>query len=91
MKARRRLFRYADPYDADGSKDLFFDAIKENFVFHYEQIVRATSSGTGGKKIGKSLPIFSLDRESCALRVQEICPQCFPARRMTENIRSEDT
>ena len=98
MKARRRLFRYADPYDADGSKDLFFDAIKENFIFHYEHsdtyrkicdgmdfspeklqsysdienipfiptlffkrhvtyslpkrrmIVRATSSGTGGKK-----------------------------------------
>ncbi|MBQ8133392.1 MAG: acyl-protein synthetase [Clostridia bacterium] len=36
MKQRRRLFNTKDPYDLHQSDDAFFEAMKENCIFHYE-------------------------------------------------------
>ncbi|MGM9647262.1 MAG: acyl-CoA reductase [Eubacteriales bacterium] len=36
MKYRKALFRSADPYDADGSEELFAGAMRENCAYQYE-------------------------------------------------------
>lgn len=33
---RRKLFTYKAPYDLEGTEDLFLEAVKENYAFHYE-------------------------------------------------------
>lgn len=35
MKNTRKLFRYKKPYDTEGTNQLFYDAIRENAVHHY--------------------------------------------------------
>lgn len=36
MKKRKQLFNSKEPYGTEGTKTLFFEAVKENFLFQYE-------------------------------------------------------
>lgn len=61
MKYRRRLFSSKKSYDADGTDELFLDAVRENCLFHYKNCAEYRSildkSDFGSDRILSDMPL----------------------------------